>query len=366
MLNEIVCPIIALCYSNAKTFKPSRRSMIDSTSFTEAISKASLLGLAGFLLAMALTPLYTYYAFKYKFWKKKRTTSTTGEKLEVISRLSTRNYDVPTMAGVIIVVAVSILTLAFNLSREQTWLPLAALVGGGLVGLLDDIVNVRGNGIGVAGLQARLKFLLITIVATVGAWFFYFKLDYTTIHIPFSGDLTVGIFIIPLFILAVVSTSNAVNISDGLDGLAGGLLLSAYGAFGLIAALQGNYGIAAFCLTVAGALLSYMWFNIPPARFFMGDIGSFSLGTSLGVVAMLTDTIFLLPIIAFVFVIEAGSSLLQIGSKKLTGKKIFIAAPIHHHFEASGWPKTKVTMRFWVIGICSAVLGIAIALIGQY
>ena len=197
------------------------------------------------------------------------------------------------MAGLIFVIATGIATLLFNLDRQQTWLPLAALAGGGFVGLIDDIINVRGKGIGVAGLRAPLKFLLITIVASIGAWFFYYKLGYTTLHLPYAGDIVLGWLIIPLFILAVVSTSNAVNISDGLDGLAGGLLLSAYGAFGVIAALQGNFGIAGFCMTIAGTLLAYVWFNIPPARFFMGDVGSFSLGTGLGVVAMLTDTLFL-------------------------------------------------------------------------
>ncbi len=151
-----------------------------------------------------------------------------------------------------------------------------------------------------------------------------------------------------------------------MDGLAGGLLLSAYGAYTVIAALQGNFGIAAFCMTVNGALLAYLWFNIPPARFFMGDVGSFALGTALGVVAMVTGTVFLLPIIGFVFVAEAGSTLLQILSKKLLHRKIFIAAPIHHHFEATGWPKTKVTMRFWVVGQVCAVFGVILALLGGY
>ena len=163
-----------------------------------------------------------------------------------------------------------------------------------------------------------------------------------------------------------MSAGNAVNISDGLDGLAGGLLMSAFGAFGIIAVLQGNFGIAAFCMTVVGALLSYLWFNVAPARFFMGDVGSFALGISLGVVAMLTDTLFLLPIIGFVFVLEAGSSLIQIFSKKVFKRKVFIAAPIHHHLQALEWPKTKVTMRFWVIGQVCAALGVILALTGGH
>ncbi|HJQ08218.1 MAG TPA: phospho-N-acetylmuramoyl-pentapeptide-transferase [Candidatus Saccharimonadales bacterium] len=333
---------------------------------TQELTVIFTLSFLTFCIAMLLTPIYTSFAYRYKFWKQRRTHSTTGEALEVIKKLSTRKRNVPTMAGLIVVVAVTVVTVLFNLDRQQTWLPLAALFGGGVVGLLDDIINVRGRGGGVAGLRAPIKFAMITAVAAIGAWFFYFKLDYTTLHVPFAGDVALGWLLIPLFILVVVSTSNAVNISDGLDGLAGGLLMSAYGAFGVIAALQGNFGIAAFCMTIVGALLAYVWFNIAPARFFMGDVGSFALGTGLGVVAMLTDTLLLLPLIGLLFVAEAGSSLVQILSKKLFHRKIFIAAPMHHHFEAIGWPKTKVTMRFWIIGQVCAALGVILALIGGY
>jgi phospho-N-acetylmuramoyl-pentapeptide-transferase len=312
---------------------------------------------------MLLTPIYTYFAYKHKLWKQHRTQSTTGEALQVISKMRIKR-NVPLMAGLITIASVTIITVLLNLDRQQTWLPLAALLGGGLIGLIDDIINVRGKGGGVAGLRAPIKFAMIAGVAAIGAWFFYYKLGYTTVHIPFVGDWALGWLLIPLFILVVVSTGNAVNISDGLDGLAGGLLMSAYGAFGVIAVLQGNFGIAAFCMTTVGALLAYIWFNIPPARFFMGDVGSFALGTALGVVAMLTNTLFLLPIIGLVFVAEAGSSLLQIFSKKVFHRKIFIAAPLHHHLEAGGWPKTKVTMRFWVIGQVCAALGIILALTG--
>lgn len=340
--------------------------MIELDQFSHEIARIFLLSLLGFLVAIALTPIYTHFAYKHKWWKQKRKTSATGEKLHVIAKLSTRKRTVPTMAGLIAVVATAIVTLVLNLNRQQTWLPLAALLGGGVVGLIDDIINVRGRGEGTAGLRASVKLLMITAVATVGALFFYYKLGYSTILIPFVGDLALGWFLIPLFVLAVISTANAVNISDGLDGLAGGLLLSAYASFGAIAALQGNFGIAAFCMTVAGTLLAYVWFNIPPARFFMGDVGSFALGTALGVVAMLTDTLFLLPIIGLVFVLEAGSSLTQILSKKIFKRRIFIAAPLHHHFEATGWPKTKVTMRFWIVGQICAIVGVVLALLGGY
>jgi len=339
--------------------------MIESSYFINQITTILLLGLLGFCVSIALTPIYTYFAYKHKLWKRSRTHSTTGEELKIISKYRIIRT-VPLMAGLVIIVATTLVTLFLNLDRSQTWLPLAALIGGGIVGLLDDIINIMGKGGNVAGLRAPIKFMMITFVAAVASWFFYYKLGYDSIHLPFIGDFKLGLFIIPLFILAVVSTGNAVNISDGMDGLAGGLLISAYGAFGVIAALQGNYGIAAFCMTVVGTLLSYVWFNIPPARFFMGDVGSFSLGTALGVVAMLTDTLVLLPFIGLIFVLEAGSSLTQILSKKLFHKRIFIAAPFHHHLEASGWPKTKVTMRFWIIGQLCAIGGILLALLGGY
>ena len=183
---------------------------------------------------------------------------------------------------------------------------------------------------------------MITAIGVALGYWFYAVLGFSAVHIPFYGSVDLGWFIVPLFAFAVVATGNAVNISDGLDGLAGGLAAIAFGGFGVIALLQGNPMIAGFCFTVVGALLSYLWFNIHPARFFMGDVGSFALGTSLGVVAMLTNTFLLLPVIGFLFVVEAGSSALQIFSKRVFKRKIFISAPIHHHLEAKGWPAPKV------------------------
>jgi phospho-N-acetylmuramoyl-pentapeptide-transferase len=335
---------------------------------TQGLTGTFLLSVGAFLLAMFLTPIYTFLAYRYKFWKKQRSTSTTGEKLEVFTKLHADKFkrNIPTMAGAIGVISIFVVTFFFNLNRAETWLPLAALVGGGAVGLLDDLINIRGSGKGVAGLRSSLKFIMITMMALALGWFFYVKLGYTNVHVPIVGDVMLGWLIVPLFVLAVVATSNAVNISDGLDGLAGGLLAISYGTFGVIALLQGHILLSGFCFTAVGALLSYLWFNIYPARFFMGDVGSFAFGTSLGVVAMLTNTLFLLPIIGILFVIEAGSSLLQIFSKRVFGRKIFLSAPIHHHLEAKGWPETKVTMRFWVIGCVAGFAGVLLALAGGY
>lgn len=342
---------------------------IDIVVNTSTIIRILGLGFVGFLLSIILTPIYTTAAYKWQWWKKPRTTSVTGEVAKVFTKLHAKKHErhIPTMAGVIFVVAVAAVTLLFNLERTETWLPLAAFAGAGMIGLVDDIINIRGSGKGVAGLPSKLKLLLTTIVAAIGGWFFFYKLDVSAIHIPFAGEWNLGWLIIPLFILVVVATANAVNITDGLDGLAGGLTSIAFGVYALIAFLEGRYGIAGFCMTVVGGLLAYTWFNVFPARFFMGDIGSFALGTALGVIAMLTNTVTLLPIIGILFVAETGSVILQIASKKLrNGKKIFKVSPLHHHFEASGWPETKVTMRFWILGQVAGVIGLIIFVVGGY
>ena len=328
--------------------------------------RAFILSVLAFLITMALTPVYTFVAYRYRFWKRQRTESTTGEQLKVFTKLHAAKFkrNIPTMAGAVFVLAIVIVTFLFNLDRRETWLPLAALAGGAIVGLIDDIINITGHGKGVAGMRSSIKFLMITAIGVVLGWFFFDRLDVTAVTVPFLGAWHVGWGIIPLFAFVVVATGNAVNISDGLDGLAGGLAALAFGACGVISIFQGNTLMAGFCFTVVGALLSYLWFNIYPARFFMGDVGSFALGTSLGVVAMRTDSLFILPIIGFIFVLEAGSSLIQIASKKLFGRKIFISAPIHHHLEAIGWPETKVTMRFWVIAAVAGFIGVMIALAG--
>lgn len=337
-------------------------------SMTQEMTHIFILSVIAFVFAMFLTPLYTFFAYRYRFWKTQRTNAVTGDKLQVFNELHKAKIrrNIPTMAGVIAVVSITIVTLLLNLDRAQTWLPLAALLGGAAVGAIDDYLNVFGKNRKDAGLRSGVKFLLIIALGVALGWFFYAKLGVSALHVPFYGDLALGWMIIPLFAFAVVATGNAVNISDGLDGLAGGLLAISFVTFGGIALLQGSVLLAGFCFTVVGALLSYLWFNIYPARFFMGDIGSFAYGVTLGVVAMLTDTLLLLPVIGLLFVIEAGSSLLQITSKKLFGRKIFISAPIHHHLEASGWPETKVTMRFWVIACVMAFVGFMLALAGGH
>lgn len=326
-----------------------------------------LLALAGFLFAMFLTPIYTHFAYKYKFWKKQKKTTVDGKDLPIMTKLHAHKFKrvFPTMAGLVGVVAVTAVTWIFNLDRGQTWLPLVGFLGGSLVGVIDDAINIFGSGDGAAGLRGPVKFFLISAVGLILGWFFAFKLGWTDILVPFVGDFQIGgIWIMLIFAFAVVATSNAVNITDGLDGLSGGLAMMAYGAYGVIALFQGNIMLFGFCLTVVGWLLSYIWFNVPPARFMMGDTGSFALGAGLGVVSMMTNSFLLLPIIGLPFVVETSSSLIQLISKKFFHKKVFISAPLHHHLEAKGWGEAKIVMRFWIVaGVC-AILGIFIAATG--
>ncbi|HEY4964009.1 MAG TPA: phospho-N-acetylmuramoyl-pentapeptide-transferase [Candidatus Saccharimonadales bacterium] len=317
---------------------------------------------------MLITPLFTTAAYRYQWWKKPRTDSWSGGKATVYAKLHAAKHhrNIPNMAGIIFILSISIVTLFFNLSRGQTWLVLAGMVAAGVIGLADDIMNIRGSNKLIAGMEAKLKFALYSVVALVTGWWFYNKLGVNTIYLPHWHNIHVGIFTVVIFWLVVIATANSVNITDGLDGLAGGLLTSSFTAYAIIAMVEHKYGLAAFCITVVGALLSYTWFNIYPARFFMGDVGSFALGTALGIIAMETNTIYVLPIIGIVYVMETGSVLINRTSRMLRhGKKVFLSSPIHHHFEAIGWPETKVTMRFWILGQAATFLGILVFLVGR-
>lgn len=336
---------------------------------TPTLVHVLLLGFLSFLMSMSLTPLYTTVAYRWKWWKKQRTDAWSGGKATVYAKLHAAKHkrNIPTMGGIVFVLAITFVTLLGNLHRSETWLPLAGLVGAAVIGLSDDLLNIRSNGNGIAGMKAKLKFFLYSALALVGGWWFWSKLDVTHIYIPGFEQVYVGIGIIAIFWLVVMATANSVNITDGLDGLAGGLLVTSFTTYAMIAAVQGRYALAGFCITVVGALLSYTWFNIAPARFFMGDVGAFGLGTALGVIAMQTDTIYVLPVIGAVYVMETGSVIVNRLSKRLrNGKKVFLSSPIHHHFEAIGWPETKVTMRFWILGQIAGILGLILFLLGRY
>lgn len=320
-----------------------------------------------FIVAILWTPLWTDFLYQHKFGKKIRTAGI-GSKTPIFNKLHRDKSGTPNMGGVLIWLTVAAVTILLNFSRSGTWLPLFVLVSTGLIGLFDDYLNARGIGSSGGGLSFRQKLFLYTIIAAIGSWWFAIKLDWLTrpIHIPAVGDFTLGWWYIPLFIVVMVWTAFAANQTDGLDGLFGGVSLTMFGAYTVIALLIGNYALAGFTASIVGALLAFLWFNINPARFFMGDTGSMSLGMTIAVVAFLTNTVAVLPIIGLILVVESLSTIIQIASKKLRhGKKVFLVAPIHHHFEAKGWPEAKVTMRFWIISAASAAFGLAIALIGR-
>ncbi|MBU0649236.1 phospho-N-acetylmuramoyl-pentapeptide-transferase [Patescibacteria group bacterium] len=347
--------------------------MLDSIQVLRILALTAI----SFVAAMAWTPLLTHFLYKHKLGKSIRDDGDTP----VFSRLHKAKAGTPTMGGVLIWGTVLVLAVLFAnlaiifkqsfissldfLSRAQTLLPLGVLVVSALIGLLDDYYNVRRIGPHGGGLRMRHRIIIYTLIAAVGAWWFYYKLGWDIIHVPFVGDVTLGWLIIPFFILVIVATSFSVNETDGLDGLAGGALMISFGAYAAIAFLQGKYDLAAFCAVILGALLAFLWFNINPARFFMGDTGAMSLGVTLGIVAMLTKSVLLLPIIGFIFVIESASVILQIFSKKVFKRKLFRSTPIHHHFEAMGWPEQKVVMRFWVVSIVMAFIGLAIYLMDR-
>ena len=356
--------------------------------FTFNIIKILILATLSAGIALVSAPILIKFLHKFKFWKKEaRKKTITGEEAKVFYSLhKERETTVPRGGGALIWISVLIIIFLFFalsnfidiwwfpelnfLSRSETWLPLFTLVAAAIVGLADDILQVSGKGKYVGGGMGFTRRLLIVIlIGLIGGLWFYFKLEWNTIHIPLifnfpeGIDFFIGFWYVPLFILVRVA-SWAGGVIDGLDGLSGGVFAAIFGAFSIIAFSQGKADLATFCAVIAGALFAFLWFNIPPARFYMGETGILGLTSTMAVVAFLTDSVVILPIIAGLMVIEVGSMILQLLSKKFRHKKIWLSTPIHHHFEARGWPAHQVTMRFWIIGIIFAILGVAIRLLG--
>ncbi|MCD6550499.1 phospho-N-acetylmuramoyl-pentapeptide-transferase [bacterium] len=344
--------------------------------------KVMSLSASAAIVAILWTPFLTYFLYKYKLWKKKaRNKTITGEEATVFYNLhKERETKTPRFGGLLIWITSSgiiflfwILSRIFSqtflrrfdiLSRKETWLPLFALIAASIVGLLDDILQVteKGKYIG-GGMTFKKRLFIIILIGLVGGWWFFYKLGWNTIHIPLFGDFFIGIWYIPLFILVMVASWSG-GIIDGVDGLAGGVFASIFGAFAIIAFSQGKIDLASFCAVIVGTLFAFLWFNIPPARFYMGETGILGLTSAMTVVAFLTDSVAVLPIIAGLLVLESGSVIIQLLSKKIFKRKIFLCTPIHHHFEAKGWPSYKVTMRFWIIGVVLALIGVVIRLLG--
>lgn len=345
--------------------------------FDVAIIKILFLTIISFTIAILWTPLLTNFLYKYKLGKQIRS----GKETPIFNQLHQAKEGTPTMGGLLIWVTTLFLALLFFylgnffpggffskmnfLSRSQTLLPLGALVASALVGLLDDYFDIRRIGPEGRGLGMKHRLMIYALIAIFGAWWFYYKLGWDVIHIPFLDNYQIGWWNIPIFIFIIVATAFSVNETDGLDGLAGGTLLSSFVAYGVIAFFLGRVELAALCGVITGSLAAFLWFNIYPARFFMGDTGAMSLGVTLGVIAMMTNYIFLLPIIGFLFVVESMSVIIQVLSKQIRKKKVFLSSPIHHHLEAKGWPEPKIVMRFWIISWMAAAIGLIVFLIDK-
>ncbi len=356
------------------------------------VVKVFLPSVLSFIVGIAITPLWTYYLYKYKLWKKvggkKALDGTTAT---VFNSLHTeKETGTPRMGGVIawasVCIVVALLwTLPYIfkidafikldlVSRNQTWIPLVTLLFGGFVGLIDDLLEIKK---GAGGLSLKKRLLVVGALGLVWGWWFYTKLGVTSIGIPFSDDLFIGVGIIPLFALVMIGLYSG-GVIDGIDGLAGGIFATMFTAYAGIAFFQNQINLAAFCATVAGGILAFLWFNIPPARFYMTETGSMALTMTLAVVAFMTDAIvktnstsvrggyglLVLPIIGLPLIATAASNILQILSKRFRKKKLLRIAPLHHHFEALGWPAYKVTMRYWIIGVVAAILGLTLAVVG--
>lgn len=352
------------------------------------IVKVIVPAVLAFFIGLGITPFITHYLYKYKAWKKKAgKVDITGKDTPIFNELhKEKEVGTPRMGGIVVwlsatitIILIWIIAQIFPsevtvkmdfLSRDQTWIPLVAMLIGSFVGLLDDFLEVTGKGRYKAGGLPLLQRLSVAgIVALFVALWFYLKLDVSTIGIPFDGDFSLGILFIPFFVLVALAIY-ASGVIDGIDGLSGGVFASIFIAYAGVAFYQQQINLAAFSATIAGAILAFLWFNIPPARFYMSETGMMGLTFALTVVAFMTDSlggghgVLALPIIAFPLVITVLSNVIQVASKKFRGKKVFLIAPIHHHFEAIGWPGYKVTMRYWIISVVFAILGVTFALIG--
>jgi len=351
------------------------------------LEAARVLGLsaASFLTALILTPGVAKLLDRFHFNKQLRS----KEQAPVFYELHKKKENTPTMGGIVIWATVLGLALVLFVmgkifdaapdggqgfwnylnfvDRAETYLPIAAMFVAAALGLLDDLLGVFRLGPNGGGLRISQKLIMYTVLALVGGLWFYYRLNWDVLYVPFYGNVFIGGWYVPIFMFIIIASAFSANETDGLDGLLGGVMLFTFGALTVVAFTIGRYDLAAFSGVTMGALLAFLWFNIYPARFFMGDTGSMALGITMGVISMLTNTAAFLPFFAIILVIESLSVIVQLTSKKLRGgKKIFISTPIHHHFEAIGWPETQVTMRFWIVSAVFTALGLAFYFIAKF
>lgn len=348
---------------------------------TDIALKILLPAMVSFLVGLAATPFLNHFLYKFKMWKPKSgKKALDGSNASVFNQLhADTDVGTPRFGGIIVwgsvfITAIIVIvlqhlspsdTLVFNfVSRGQTWLVLAALAVGALTGMVDDLLEVRGTG----GMSLRYRMLIVLVTGFACAWWFYTRLNVSSIALPFSGSLELGWFFIVAFTI-ITACVYAGGVIDGIDGLSGGIFAIIFSAYAGIAFFQMQYDIAALCATITGGLLAFLWFNIQPARYYLSETGTMAITLALTVVAFSTDTlaggkgVAVLPLVALPLVVTVASNFLQILCKKFFRRKLFRIAPIHHHFEAIGWPRYKITMRYWIVGVMSAILGMVVALL---
>lgn len=337
-----------------------------------------------FIVGLLLTPIATHYFYKYKMWRRSGRNGNIPEKeVDGFAKIhdDVAEVSTPRTGGMIVWIAV-VLTVAvvwfidilFNnnlsnklyfISRSQTILPFFTLIIASLIGLGDDFLQIFGKGKWSTDphILRYIKVGIILLLGLIISLWFYFKLGVSELYIPWYGFINLGYLFIPFFIFIMLSLWSS-SVIDGVDGLSGGVLASIFMAYTLIAFFNNQLDIATFCAVITGGIMAFLWFNIPPARFYMGETGMIGLTVTLSVIAFMTNTVLLLPIIAFPLFITSLSDVIQIASRKFrNGKKVFLFAPLHHHFEALGWPKYKVTMRYWIVGIMTSIMGVILSLI---
>ena len=335
-----------------------------------------------FVVGISISPIISHYLYKYKLWKRKPRTehATVSETFKMVHNTQAE-LSTPRVGGILVwssvaitIVAIWLVSVFFPtelskkmnfLSRNQTLLPLFALVASSLLGLIDDFMQIFGFGDKPAGegISRWTRVGVVSVIAVVSALWFYIKLDLSTVHIPFLFEIDLGLLFVPFFIAVILGVFSS-SVIDGIDGLAAGVLVPIFSAYTAIAFFNNQIDLAAFSAVITGSLLAFLWFNIPPARFYLGETGIMGLTVTLGIIAFLTNAPLLLLIIALPLVATSVSTSIQLYSKKFFGKKVFKMAPLHHHFEANGWPRYKITMRYWIISWICSIAGLIIALIG--
>lgn len=348
--------------------------------------KVLLPAIISFTIGIVFAPILGRFLIRNRLWKKKNVTKTIDGKDATITALlhNDENAPVPRMGGVVVwgsVFATALLLWGLSqlyptfltekldfISRNQTWLPLMAMLVGALIGGIDDLLVVEAFGsklnsyIG-GGLSFPVRLAAVSLLGLFAGWWFYAKLGVSSVYVPFYGDVYLGGVLFILFFIAVCLATFSTGVIDGVDGLSGGVTSSIFTAYGLIAYFQGQIDIAALCFVIVGGIMAFLWFNISPALFYLTETGMLSLSLALAVIAFLTNAVFYLPIIAFPLVITTLSVILQLFWKKIFKRKLFLVAPLHHHFQAKGWPAHKVAMRYWIVSYMCALLGVVIVLV---